>query len=286
MQVSAVQTDVTLADADANLHRLRNHVAAEAAGGSQLIVFPECFATGYCYRSLEEARADAQPIDGPFTSAVIQQCQEHDVCVAFGMIEQAGNGIYNSAVLAGPDGIIGSYRKVHLPWLGVDRFTTPGDRPFQVLECRGVRIGMLICYDVGFPEAVRSLALDGAELVILPTNWPPGAEQLAEFTINTRAMENSIYFLAANRVGQERGFRFIGQSRICDPVGHTITDANHTEECVLRADIDPQEARTKRYVRVPGEHMIDRFADRRPEMYQRLCEPHSLPRPGRDDGAV
>lgn len=284
MQVSAVQTDVTFADPDANLQTLRQRVADEAAAGSQLIVFPECFAAGYCYRSVEEAAQYAQPVDGPFTEAVVRECQQHDCHVAFGMVEQSGSDIFNTAVMAGPDGIVGAYRKVHLPWLGVDRFTTPGDRPFEILECRGVRVGMLICYDVGFPEAVRSLALDGAELVILPTNWPPGAEQLAEFTINTRAMENSIYFLAANRVGKERGFAFIGQSRICDPVGKTVASADHTNECVLRTDIDPEEARTKRYVRVPGEHMIDRFADRRPEMYQRLCEPHSLPRPGRDDG--
>ncbi len=283
MQVSAVQTDVTIADPEANLRTMQRVVATEAAAGSQLIVFPECFASGYCFHSAEEAAQHAQPVDGPFTNAVSGLCAEHQCHVIFGMIEQDGADLFNVAVLTGPDGLAGSYRKVHLPWLGVDRFTEPGNRPFEVLEVEDVRVGILICYDAGFPEAPRALALDGADVVVLPTNWPPGAEQLAEYAVNTRAMENSIYFVAANRVGTERGFRFIGQSRICDPVGRTISSADHTDECVLRAEINPSEARSKRFTRVPGKHMIDRFADRRPEMYGRLCEPHSLPRPGRDD---
>ena len=183
----------------------------------------------------------------------------------------------------GPGGVVGTYRKVHLPWLGVDRFVSHGDRPFEILEVEGVRIGMLICYDGGFPEAVRCLALAGADLIVLPTNWPPGAEQLAEYTGNSRALENSVYFLAANRVGSERGYNFIGWSRICDPSGRTLATANHTNPCVIRAEIDTERSRRKRIVRVPGEHIIDRLADRRPEMYGLLCEPHSLPRPGRDD---
>lgn len=283
MQISAVQTDVTIADWDANLATLRRYVAAETEAGSQLIVFPECFVSGYCFESREEAIQHAQPVDGPFTESVAQLCHEHQCCVTFGMVERADRDLFNTAVLVGPQGVVGSYRKIHLPWLGVDRFTTPGDRPFEVLEAGGIRIGMLICYDAGFPEAVRTLALDGADLVILPTNWPPGAEQLAEYAINTRAMENSVYFLAANRVGSERGFDFIGSSRICDPAGRTLTAADHTNECALRARIDPEQARRKRYTRVPGQHIIDRFADRRPEMYGRLCDPHALPRPGRDD---
>ena len=283
MQISAVQTDVTIADPAANLETLRKYVAVESAAGSQLIVFPECVVSGYCFQSLEEAIPNAQPVDGAFTQSAIQLCREFDCSIVFGMLELVGNDVFNTAVLVGTQGIAGSYRKVHLPWLGVDRFTTPGDRPFEVIEIDGLRIGMLICYDAGFPEASRSLALDGADLIVLPTNWPPGAEQLAEYAINTRAMENSVYFVAANRVGQERGFEFIGFSRICDPAGRTLAVGDHQNECVLRASVDPARARKKRFTRVPKEHMIDRMADRRPEMYSRLCEPHELPRPGRDD---
>ena len=286
MKISAIQTDVSIDDPDSNLRTLKHHVVREAEHGSRLIVFPECFVAGYCFNSREEAVRNALPVDSPFTESVGQLCRKHDCYVVFGMVELVEHDIFNTAVLVGPQGIVGSYRKVHLPWLGVDRFTRPGDQPFTVFDAGGVRIGMLICYDAGFPEATRVLALDGADIVVLPTNWPPGAEQLAKYTVNSRAMENSIYFIAANRVGTERGFRFIGASRICDPFGRTIVSADHRNECVLRASIDPTQARKKRLTRVPGEHIIDRLADRRPEMYGRLCESHSLPRPGRDENPV
>ncbi|GAB5443783.1 MAG: carbon-nitrogen hydrolase family protein [Fuerstiella sp.] len=283
MQISAIQTDVHIGDAAANLKKLQQTVREEAAAGSRLIVFPECFITGYCFESLEEARSAAEPMDGPSIQAVTAAAAEHNCFVVFGMLERSGDDVFNVAALVGPTGLIGHYRKVHLPYLGVDRFTTPGDRPFEVFEADGVKIGMLICYDGGFPEATRVLALRGADIVLLPTNWPPGAEYMSEFSSNSRAMENGIYFAAVNRVGTERGFSFIGRSRICDPVGATIETADHTDETVLRATIDVEKARTKRLVRVPGKHVIDRMADRRPDMYGPLCEPHSLPRPGRDE---
>ena len=116
---------------------------------------------------------------------------------------------------------------------------------------------------------------------MLPTNWPPGAQCLAAMAINVRAMENAVYYMAVNRIGIERGFRFIGGSRICDPQGQTLAQAHGEEEVILYAEIDPLQARTKRIVRVPDRHVIDRMADRRPEMYGLLTEPHQLKRPGR-----
>jgi len=283
MQISAIQTDVRLGQPEFNLRTLRQFVEQESDRGSRLIVFPECFMSGYCFSSLEEAQLNAQPVSGTFSEAVIESCFKHDCYVIYGMLEAYGDRLFNTAVLAGPKGIVGTYRKVHLPWLGVDRFACHGDRPFEVLEVEGMRLGMLICYDGGFPEAVRCLALGGADVVILPTNWPPGAEQLAEHAGNTRALENSIYFVAANRVGTERGNQFIGWSRISDPSGRTMASADHTEACAIRATIDVERSRRKRIVRVPDEHIIDRLADRRPEMYATICESHSLPRPGRDE---
>lgn len=255
-------------------------VKAETEQGSRLIVFPECFTTGYCFESAAEAMTVAEPVDGEAVAFASQLCSTHDCFTVFGMLENDQGRLFNTAVLVGPQGLIGSYRKVHLPYLGVDRFTTPGDRPFAVFEADGVKVGMLICYDGGFPEAPRVLAIQGADVVILPTNWPPGAECVACHASNTRAMENGIYFVAVDRVGTERGFRFIGQSRICDPAGATVSAADHAEPAVVRAVIDVARSRKKRIVRVPDKHVIDRMGDRRPEMYGPLCEPHALPRSG------
>jgi predicted amidohydrolase len=283
MKISCVQTDVIFKDIDANLSSLEATVRSEVTQGTQLTVFPECFSTGYCFDSLAEAMELGESVPGPSTDRVAKLCAELKTYVVFGMLEKSGDQLFNVAVLIGPEGLIGSYRKVHLPYLGVDRFTTPGDRPFEVFEAAGVRIGMLICYDGGFPEAARVLSIRGADLIVLPTNWPPGGSYMAEFSINCRAMENGIYFAAVNRIGTENGFSFIGKSRICSPVGATINSIDDASPGILRTEIDPMIARTKRIVRVPGKHLIDRMADRRPEMYGAICEPHSLKRPGRDE---
>jgi len=283
VQISAVQTDVTLGDKAANLRQLTQTLTAEAQLGSRLIVFPECLLTGYCFESRDEAMQHAETIPGPAVQEIAEACRELNVFTVFGMLERCEADLFNVAVAVGPDGIVGTYRKTHLPFLGVDRFTTPGTQPYEVLELDGLRLGILICYDGGFPEPVRALALAGADLVVLPTNWPPGAESMAEHAVCTRAMENNIYFAAVNRVGTERGFQFIGDSSICDPAGNFIHRVAGRKAGIIRAEIDVSVARNKRIVRVPHKHIIDRMADRRPELYGPLCTPHSLPRPGRDE---
>jgi predicted amidohydrolase len=200
-------------------------------------------------------------------------CRELGVFAVYGLLEADGNRIFNACALVGPDGLVASYRKIHLPFLGIDRFTTPGDRPFAVHEAAGMRIGMHICYDGGFPESARVMMLQGADLVVLPTNWPPGSECMAGYAVNTRAMENNIYYAACNRVGEERGFRFIGQSKICDPSGRALAEAPHEREEILYAQIDVAKARQKKIIRVPGLHEIDRLRDRRPEMYGEIIKP-------------
>jgi predicted amidohydrolase len=132
---------------------------------------------------------------------------------------------------------------------------------------------MNICYDASFPEAARSLALAGADLIVLPTNWPPGAICTATHVVHTRALENHVYYVAVNRVGTERGFDFIGLSKICSPDGRLIAESADASEVILYAEIDPTIARQKRQVHLAGKYEIDRMRDRRPEMYSRLIEP-------------
>ena len=284
MKIAAVQMDVALGDIDANVAKMAAHLRATAREGARLTIFPECAASGYCFDSLDEARRHAQPIPGPIVAEIAAACRDVDAYAIFGLLEADGPRVFNAAALVGPAGLIGSYRKVHLPYLGVDMLTTPGDRPFAVHTAGDLRVGMNICYDAGFPESARSLALLGADLVALPTNWPPGSQCVAECVIRSRAMENGVYFAAVNRVGKERGFAFIGLSSICAPNGDVLAASCGTDEEVLYAEIDPARARRKRVVRVPDKHEIDRLADRRPEMYANLVAPHNLPTP-RDDHA-
>lgn len=278
VKIAAVQMDVRLGDVERNRSRIGETLRETAARGAWLTVFPECALPGYCFESLEEARPHAEPIPGPSTNELVELCREADAYAVVGMLEADGERLFNACVLLGPGGVIASYRKVHLPFLGVDRFTTLGDRPFAVSEIGPLRLGMNICYDAAFPEAARVLALEGADLIVLPTNWPPGAECTACFAIGARAMENHVYYLACNRVGTERGFRFIGNSKICAPTGEVLAEAAHEDEAILYADVDPALARNKHLVRVPRKHEIDRFADRRPEMYRPILDTPVPPR--------
>jgi len=281
MLVAGVQMDITLGAVEQNLSRIAERLSEAAGQGAKLIVFPECAATGYCFESAAEAREVAQTIPGPITEQLSSLCRTRAAHTIFGMVELDQDRLFNAAVLVGPQGVLGHYRKIHLPYLGLDKFTTPGDRLFRVDHVANVRIGMSICYDGSFPESTRSLALLGADLVVLPTNWPPGAETTAQYVTNARAVENNVYFMAVNRVGVERGFQFIGHSKIADPHGNTLAEAPGNEEQILYAEVDPHLARRKHLVRVPGKHEIDRMADRRPEMYGLLTEPHYLQSPGR-----
>ncbi len=250
---------------EANRRRIVDHILCLES--ASLIVFPECAVTGYCFDSLEEARQFAEPLAGPSAEEIAQACSKTGAHVVCGFIESDKDSFYNSAMIVGPDGVKGGYRKVHLPYLGVDRFLAGGNRPFEVVELPFGKVGVNICYDVSFPEASRVLKLLGAELIVLPTNWPPGAWRSPEFVVHTRAMENHIHFAAVNRVGEERGWRFIGRSKVVDFNGDTLAEAPDESEETIICQLDLQESNRNRIVNVAGSYEIDRLADRRPEFY-------------------
>jgi predicted amidohydrolase len=274
--VAGVQMDCRFGDVAANLDAVRRGLHRAADRGANVLVFPECALTGYCFRGKDEALPHAQPLPGPASDAIAEDCRARGAFAVVGMLERAGDALFNACMLVGPGGLVASYRKIHLPYLGVDRFTTPGDRPFAVHDLGGLRVGVNICYDGSFPESARVLTLLGADLVLLPTNWPTGALPTVPLA-QARALENTIYYAAVNRVGEERGFRFIGRSRVIAPDGTLLAEAGPDGEEIIMATIDPARARQKRVVKVPGEHEVDRVGDRRPEMYGPLCEGGARP---------
>lgn len=265
--VAAVQMDPRIGDKAGNLERMERWARQAAGLGARLAAFPECALTGYCFDGPEEAFSLAEPIPGPSADALGRISRELGIYLVFGLIEVEGDRLYNALAFLGPEGIVGeSYRKIHLPFLGLDRFSTRGERPFRVHHTPMGRIGLNICYDAGFPESSRVLALLGADLILLPTNWPPEAGLFAEHGIITRAIENHVYYMAVNRVGEERGQRFIGRSIIVDPLGRTLALGSEGEEEILVAELEPARARRKRVVRGPA-HIVDRIAHRRPDLY-------------------
>jgi predicted amidohydrolase len=271
INVATVQMDPKLSQNTVNRERVVTLFRESVDNGAQLVVFPECAISGYGFSELEPAWAAAEQIPGPTTDALQALCAEADAYVVVGLLERVTEEIvYNSAALVGPDGLLGIYRKAHLPLLGVDRYVTPGDTGFRVWETPVGRIGMLICYDLRFPEAMRAVALNGADVVALPTNWPDGSQNAPEFVTRTRALENRIFLLACNRCGTESGFWFFGHSQISDPRGVVLAEAGDSEE-ICYAEIDPAQARRKRIVLRPDEFELDTVGDRRPDLYERLA---------------
>jgi 5-aminopentanamidase len=272
ISVAGVQMDPKLAAPADNLSRILDSTDTAARAGAQLVVFPEAAITGYVYRSLEEAMPVAETIPGPSTDVLVEACRKLKVHVAVGMLEKEGDRAYNASALIGPDGLIGKYRKLHLPFLGVDRFVRPGDSAPKVYDTALGRIGLAICYDLDFPEYARVLALLGAQLIVTVTNWPDDIEFAPEHLVQTRARENVVNHVAINRVGVERGVTFIGRSKIVDTQGCTLVEGRHFEEDFILADVDMTAADQKRKVVIPGELETDALADRRPEFYGLLGE--------------
>ena len=270
MRVAVAQIEPRLGEKQRNLETCLARLEAAAAAGAELLVLPECALSGYMFDSAAEATPFAEAIPGPSTEALATACRRAGIHVVCGLLELDGELLYNAAVLIGPDGLIGAYRKTHLPFLGVDRFTTPGDM-LPVYDTPLGRIGLEICYDLRFPEVTRTLALAGADIVALPTAFPVAARIQTELITVARAAENRIYLLAANRVGKERSGEFCGWSQIVDPYGKRLAEAGATEEALLVADIDVERARDKDYV-VPGEYELYLFGDRRPDLYGALVE--------------
>ncbi|MBN1904819.1 MAG: acyltransferase [Deltaproteobacteria bacterium] len=230
-----------------------------------LMVLPELFATGYQFTSISELEGLAEKIpDGPTCDALIRYARNNNLYIVFGIAEKDNGKFYNSAALVGPDGLAGLYRKSHL-FYEEKLFFTPGDTGFNVYDIGSARVGIMICYDWWFPEAARTLALKGADVICHPANLVLTGCHRA---MTTRSLENAVYSVTANRIGAEkRGnkseLRFTGKSQIADPKGEIILSLEASKEGIAVIDIDVERARDKAIT-----SMNDRFYDRRPELYK------------------
>jgi predicted amidohydrolase len=267
---AAVQMEPVLLETDRNLDKIIQYINDASLLDAKVIVFPECALTGYGL-SLAEAKTLSETIPGEATDRISKVCREIDCLVVVGMLEKDDQGaIFNTAVLLSANGLIGKYRKTHLPHLGVDRFLSQGtsiDGPFDTPMGK---LGLLICYDLRFPEPIRVLALKRAQVILLPTAWPHAATLYPEFMAQCRAAENSIYLIAANRIGEERGTRYLGRSVMVGTNGEKLAEGSNDQEEILLAEIEPKLSEDKKRIFKPDEYELDLFEDRRPELYGRL----------------
>jgi len=251
----AVQENVAQA-----LHDLR---AVEA----DLVVLPELFNTGYQFVSRKELEGLAEDIPAGITcQELIAFSKARKRYLVFGMAEKDGKRVYNSAVVTGPEGLVGTYRKVHL-FAEEKLYFDLGDNGFQVFDLGPCRIGVMVCFDWLFPESARVLALLGADVICHPANL---VLPLCQQAMTTRSLENGVFSATANRIGtEERGGKkpltFTGRSQILDPMGQTLARLGENDTGVAVVSIDPAQARDKKIT-----EQNDCIADRRPEHYSAL----------------
>jgi predicted amidohydrolase len=271
VRIAAVQMNPVLMKNEDNLVTIVDKIRQAAENHAGLVVFPECALTGYIFDSREEALPYAETIPGPSTEKIVRLCKEINVHVIFGLLEKDADKLFNAAVFIGPEGLIGVYRKNHLPYMGIDRFVDRGDRFFEVYRTPVGTIGIEICYDIIFPESSRVMALMGADILALPTNFPKGrGEIITEHIVTTRAIENMVHVVTANRIGIERGHGFSGLSKIVNASWETLAMASPDNEEIIYAEVDLDKARQKHDVIMPGRHETDFIKDRRPELYGKI----------------
>ncbi|WP_340383233.1 carbon-nitrogen hydrolase family protein [Streptomyces sp. SS7] len=241
-----------------NLKVLDDAAGRAAAAGAGLLVAPELFLTGYAIG--DDIARLAEPADGDSADAIAELAARHGVAVAYGYPERSGSTVYNAAQLISADGArLANYRKTHLFGCFEQDHFVPGEQPVVQAELGGLTVGLLICYDVEFPENVRAHALAGTDLLLVPTAQMHPFQFVAESMIPVRAFENQLYVAYVNRVGHEGEFEFVGLSALAGPDGVARARAGRGEELVL-ADADPVALAASReanpYLR-----------DRRPELY-------------------
>lgn len=269
--VACIQFEPHVGNADDNRLRGVELIDTAAGRGADLVVLPELSNSGYVFESIEEARALAERIpDGESCRAWAQAARRHDLHIVAGINEWTDEGLFNSAVVVGPDGHLGTYRKVHL-WNQENRFFRPGDLGFPVIDTPLGRVGVLICYDGWFPESYRECALRGADIICVPTNWVPipgqreDREAMATILTMGAAHSNRLTIACASRTGVERGQPFIGQSQIVAYSGWPVAGpASTDQEEIICATIDLHSpARSADW----NEYNRDPLGDRRPGAY-------------------
>ncbi len=273
IRVASVQTAPQMGSVAANVARSIEMVEQAAAQGARLVVLPELANTGYMFDSRQEAYALAETVPGgPSSQAWIALAQRLGIYLVAGIAERSGDRLYNAALIAGPEGYLGTYRKLHL-WGDENLFFEPGDLGLPVFHTELGRIGVAICYDGWFPEVYRLLALRGADIVAVPTNWVPMPGQTPDGPAMAHALaiagahSNGLTVVCADRVGTERGQPFVGRSLIVGSQGWTAAGpASADQEEVLVAPVDLAASRRARQLNAFN-HVL---RDRRRDLYDEL----------------
>ncbi len=261
MKIGFLQFAPTRLDPNRNLSLIQSAIAGSTF---DLLVLPELANSGYLFEDREELEMVSEPADGNgiFLSGLINLAAEQHACIVCGFAERAPEGIYNSAAAVTENGVLALYRKVHLFYTEKD-FFLPGNLGFPVFEFQSTCLGIMICFDWIFPEAARTLALQGAQIICHPANLVLPYCQAA---MVTRSLENAVFSITANRTGSEatskQSLHFTGNSQIIGPKGEKLASATEAETYLKIVEVNPEQATDKFFT--PRNNL---FRDRRPDTY-------------------
>ena len=270
-RVACVQMEVVQGDKKSNLDAARRLILEACEKGANLLILPELFNTGGMITDRAEAYALAESIpDGASVTLLLELAQTHGVYVVASLLERQGADLFNTAVLVGPDGLVGKYRKLH-PCEDEVYWVEPGDLGLPVFHTPIGRIAMLICLDAYYPETARICAMQGADIICIPSNWMDVKESralpdpywtMAPVLCMANALSNHILVAGVNCAGYQRGRHFPGQSVIAGPWGAPVAGPAGQEEEILYADVDLCDSRRKYF------HPTNsRLANRRTDVY-------------------
>jgi len=267
-RAAAIQFEPALGEKEKNLVDLLRLVEEAAMHGARLIVLPEIATTGYCWESREEIAPFVEPVPGPTTDRFQQLSTRYGCYIALSLaeVDPTTDVYYNCMVLIGPEGLIGTYRKIH-SYISEPRWARDGDLGMPVWHTPLGRLAGLICMDAMYFEAARVPALKGADVLLFPTNWLD--EKCPSSWWMARAFENGVYFIAADRYGLERGVQFSGGSCIIDPDG-SIQAYLDNGQGIVYGEVDLSRCRNKSWGPTGEEPVGDRLADRQPGEYVTL----------------
>jgi predicted amidohydrolase len=267
VSLACCQLAPRVGEVDHNRSAAHEAIVEAAENGAQIVVLPELANSGYVFEDAAEARACAEPLDGPTVAGWTMLARDHELVIVGGLCECDGSVLRNTSVIIDRNGLRAAYRKAHL-WDRERLFFEPGDDRPPVVDTPNGRIGTMICYDLEFPEWVRLAGLAGAEVLCAPTNWPreprPQAERPAEVVrVQASASTNRMFIAACDRCGAERGVEWVSGTVIVGPDGFPLAGpvCADTPTTVL-SPCDLAQARNKRI-----SERNDVLADRRPELY-------------------
>ncbi len=258
VRVSALQFNIVLGNIEQNLSKVDAALKRVAAQKVQLAVLPEMWSAGYDYKRLVTHAAETPQI----IEKLCQQTAELNLVVVGSLPEQADGKIYNTAYVIDHGKLVGSYRKLHMfSTMGEDRFLSPGDQTLVVSTSAG-RLGIAICYDLRFPELFRKMALEGAEIICLPAEWPKPRQEHWRTLLRARAMENQLFVVATNCCGIQGKLDFFGMSLLLSARGDVLAEGGETDTELIATFDYAEMAEYRQQIRCAY--------DRRPEIYGTL----------------